>query len=185
MASGEIYFRRAVRIAEESPDTNWQVVGQAVLALGDYYMYNSNPQRGRQVYTEAWEMLSETEEARAVRREQLESVLVLRQDRLPQYVSTEAAGTSDDGSDPVLQGSVSMGFDVTTGGRADDIRLIDAQPAEFESMIDAVERELRRRIYRPRIEDGEVVATPDQVLNHRFYYRQSDLAAARAGASEQ
>jgi hypothetical protein len=41
---------------------------------------------------------------------------------------------------------------------------------------------VRRRIYRPRLEDGEVVATPDLILVHKFFFRQSDLDAARSAA---
>jgi hypothetical protein len=47
-------------------------------------------------------------------------------------------------------------------------------------MISHVQREVRRRVYRPRLQDGEVVDTPDLVLVHKFFFRQSDLDAAKA-----
>ena len=65
-------------------------------------------------------------------------------------------------------------------GRAANVKLVEAQPPEFESMIRTVQREVRRRFYRPRMVDGQVVATPDLTLVHKFFYRQSDLDAARA-----
>jgi len=183
MASGEIYFRRAARIATESPDTNWQVVAQAALALGDFYMYNNNPQRGRQVYSETWAMLSEDEERLAVRREQLEQVIPLRDNPPPLYVQSAAGNASDEKSNPTLQGVVSIKYAVSTRGRATDLKLIEARPAEFEDMATAVQRELRRRIYRPRLRDGEAVTTPDLVLIHKFFYRQADLDAVRNAAA--
>lgn len=181
MSSGEIYFRRATRIAEEHPETNWQVVAQAQLALGDYYMYNNNPQRGRQVYRDAWGLLTEQEGGLDVRRLQLEQVVPLKQNKLPLYVSSdEDTQAPDEKENPLLQGSISISYTVSTRGRASDLRMIEAQPPEFERMISLVQREVRRRIYRPRLEDGEVVETPDLILVHKYFYRQSDLDAARA-----
>jgi hypothetical protein len=180
MASGEIYFRRAARIATESPDTNWQVVAQAGLALGDYYIYNTNPNRAHQAYADTWGLLSQDEERLVVRREQLEKIITLKQDNLPMYASSDSGKEANDRTDPLLQGSVTISYEVSTRGRAADMKLVEAQPPEFERMTSAVQREIRRRIFRPRLEDGEVVATPDLLLVHRFFYRQSDLDTIRA-----
>lgn len=180
MTSGEIYFRRAARIATESPDTDWQIVAQATLALGDYYMYSNNPQRARQVFTDAWEQLSEGEEQLDVRRKQLEQVVPLKQNKLPLYVSSGDDAPAENRDEAMLQGSVSIGYEVSARGRANNLSLVDAQPPEFEPMITTVHRELRRRIFRPRMVDGEIVQTPDLILMHKYYYRQSDLDAARA-----
>jgi len=182
MTSGEIYFRRAVRIAAEHPDANWQTTAQATLALGDFYMYDNNPQRGRSAYLSAWDMLSENDARLSVRHEQLESIVPLRLQKLPQYVnkSDDEAGLQND--DPLLQGNITISYDVSDRGRATNIKLIEAEPAEFERMTSSANRELRRRIYRPRFEDGDVVDTPDQLLVHKYFYRQSDLDSIRAAA---
>jgi hypothetical protein len=181
MSSGEIYFRRAARIAEEHPDTNWQVVVQAQLALGDYYMYSNNSQRGRQVYVDTWNLLSEQEDGLNVRRVQLEQVVPLKQNKLPMYISSdEKTEAGDEKDNTLLQGSVSMSYTVSTRGQATDLKMIEAKPPEFERMISIVQREVRRRIYRPRMEDGKVVESPDLILVHKYFYRQSDLDAAQA-----
>ena len=180
MASGEIYFRRATRIATESPDSNWQVVAQAGLALGDYYIYNNNPNRARQAYTETWELLSQNEDSLRVRRQQLERIVPLKQDELPRYASSDTRTSADDRTDPLLQGTVSLSYEVSSRGRAENLELVEAQPPEFERMANTVQREVRRRIFRPRLEDGEVVSTPDLVFVHKFFYRQSDLDALQA-----
>jgi len=180
MASGEIYFRRATRIAAESPDTNWQVVAQANLALGDYYIYQTNPQRAARVYGDTWELLSQSEEGLMVRREQLERVIPLRQDKLPMYASSDKSDSVDEKSDPLLQGNVTINYEVSTRGRAASMKLVEARPSEFERMVNTVQREIRRRVFRPRLEEGEVVDTQNLTLNHRFFYRQSDLDALRA-----
>jgi tetratricopeptide (TPR) repeat protein len=149
ISSGEIYFRRAARIAEEHPETNWQVVAQAQLALGDYYVYNNNPQRGQKVYVDAWNLLSENEDRLAVRRIQLEQVVPLKQNKLPLYISSgEDEKAPDDKDNPLLQGSISISYTVSIRGRATNLRMIEAQPPEFEKLISLVQREIRRRIYR-------------------------------------
>lgn len=183
LSSGEIYFRRATGIAAENPDTNWQIVAQASLALADFYTYTNNPQRAGQVYEETWKLLSTDEEQLNVRKEQLEMVIPLRQSKLPLYISSdeETAGQGQD--EPMLQGTVSFSYEVSPRGRAANLKLIAAEPPELYSMIEAVQREIRRRIFRPRMADGVVIAAPDQVLTHQYYYRQSDLDAARAEAA--
>ena len=180
MSSGEIYFRRATRIATESPESNWQVVAQASLALGDFYIYSTNSQRAARVYEDIWELLSQSEGGLDVRRNQLEQVIPLRQDKLPMYASSGESDSGNDDSDPLLQGTVAISYDVSTRGRAANMKLVDAQPPEFERMINTVQREIRRRIFRPRLEEGAVVATTNLTLTHRFFYRQSDLDALRA-----
>lgn len=186
MATGEIYFKRAVRIAANSPESNWQTVVKATLALGDFYMYQANSQRGRQVYLTAWDLLSvDQDEAKLdVRREQLESIVPLRQLSLPEYINAEDA--NDEGlqsDDPLLRGTVTMAYEISTRGRATDVKLVGAEPPEFTAMSRSVMRELRQRLYRPRFEDAEVVATPNQTFVHTFFYRQSDLNAIRAEAA--
>lgn len=182
VSSGEIYFRRAARIAGEHPETNWQVVTQTTLALGDFYMYNNNSHRGRQVYSDTWKYLSEDDSRLDVRREQLESVVPLKHNKLPLYVSNDEEDSEQEGEKPLLQGSISISYEVTIKGRASDLKLIEAQPPEFTKMLNYMQREVRRRIYRPRLEEGEVVNTPDLILVHKFFYSQSDLDAARAAA---
>ena len=182
MTSGEIYFRRAVRIATEHPDSNWQTIAQATLALGDYYMYDNNPQRARSAYRSAWEMLSVDEARLIVRNEQLENIVPLRLQKLPQYVNKSDGEAGLQNDDPLLQGSIIISYDISDRGRATNIKLIEAEPAEFERMTSSANRELRRRIYRPRFDDGEAIATPDQLLEHKYFYRQSDLDAIHAAA---
>lgn len=184
LSTGEIYFRRAVRIAQEHPDGNWQITAQATLALGDYYIYQGNVQRAKIVYRAAWDMLSEDESRLDVRHKQLEEIVALRQGSLPKHVDSSDSEPGLQNQDPLLRGSITLRFEISSRGQPAKLELIQAQPAEFEKMLRYTQRELRRRIYRPRFVDGEAVATPDQLLAHQFFYRQADLDAARAAAKE-
>lgn len=181
---GEIHFKRAVRIAAEHPDTNWQVVTVTKLALGDHYMHIGSAQRANQIYRDTWELLSEDEERLDARREELERFVVLRRQRLPDYVDSSQSATAISSDNPILQGTVSLSYNVSVRGRASDIKLLEAEPPEFLNMQRAVHRELRRRVFRPRFFEANPVASPDQVMVHTFFYRQSDLDALRGEPSD-
>jgi hypothetical protein len=146
-------------------------------------MYDNNPQHGRQVYRSAWNILSEEEDRLDVRHDQLEVIVPLKHRKLPQYIDGSDVEAGLQGDDPLLQGHIVMAYAVSIRGRADELKMIEAIPAEFTNMQNHVQREMRRRIYRPRFADAEAVPTPDQQLVHNFYYRQSDLDAAIASAA--
>jgi len=188
--SGEIYFRRAVKIAEENPESDWHLLAQSKLSLADYYMYENNSQRARQVYADVWELLSADEDRLAVRREQLEDIVVLKMRDIPQFAAAQDTKQEPEEEQPLvqsedqlLQGSVKVAFTISTRGRASKIFLLEAEPAEFNKMVTDVVREIRRRIYRPPHKDGVAVDSAEQRLEHKFFYRQSDLDFLRAEAA--
>jgi hypothetical protein len=148
-------------------------------------MFENNPQRGRQAYRTAWDMLSDDDAKLNVRHEQLEVLVPLRENDLPKYVDDSDSKADMQSDDPLLQGNIVMSYGVSDRGRATDITLIESTPAEFEKMTNYALRELRRRIYRPRFEDGEAVETSDQMLVHTYFYRQSDLDAVRAEVAQE
>jgi len=180
LSGGEIYFRRAVRITAENPDAGWEMQTIATLALGDHYMRTGNTPRASQTYRSVWELLSEDEARLNMRREQLESAIVLKMEPLPKYIGNADPATVPDSEDPVLQGTVSMIYDISPRGRASGVKLLEADPPELLEIQKAVQRELRRRIFRPRFVEAKAVASTDQVLVHTFFYRMSDLDALRA-----
>jgi len=183
LASGEIHFRRAVRISAEHPEPNWQLVAQATLALGDFYMYENNLHRAYQVYGSAWDLLSLYESRHDVRREQLESVVPVSEQRLPQYVNSEETEDDAANDNTLLQGKVSVTYNISVRGRVANLKMVEANPPEFTNMQRYVQRELRRRVYRPMMVEGEPIESAEQLLVHEFFYRQSDLDSLRAADS--
>ena len=176
---GEIYFKRAVRIAAEHPDTTWEIQTIAALALGDHYMHIGNTPRANQTYRTVWNLLSEDEARLDMRREQLENNVVLRMESLPKYIGNADPETAPSSGDPVLQGSISLTYDISVRGRASGIKLLEADPPEFLDVQKTAHRELRRRIFRPRFFEAKAVASTDQVFVHTFFYRMSDLEVLR------
>jgi tetratricopeptide (TPR) repeat protein len=184
MTTGEMYFKRALRIAEENPGANWQDAANTTLALGDYYMYQGNEQRARKTYRDAWEMLSEDEDKLAYRRDALERFRSLREQPIPEFAGDRDAADGTLSDEAVKQGLISVSYAVSARGRATNLKVVEAQPPDFSDMLRNVQREMRLRIYRPQFEDGEPVVSADQILTHRFFYKQSDLDALRAEATD-
>jgi hypothetical protein len=59
------------------------------------------------------------------------------------------------------------------------VKVVEARPEEFSEMLMNVQREVRRRVFRPIFADGEPVTSENQLITHRFYYSESDLDAIR------
>jgi tetratricopeptide (TPR) repeat protein len=174
--SGEIYFKRAARIAEEAPNMDWRELVSTKLALADHYIYVQSQNRARDLYTEIWALLSTDEERLEMRAEALEKPVVLVEGPIPKYAFKGAdASSADDG---LLTGTIRVDYTVSARGRVRNIRT-EAIPAEFTDMQRTVHREIRRRVFRPQMEDGKLRKSDSLVFDHSFFYRQSDLDALR------
>jgi tetratricopeptide (TPR) repeat protein len=182
MSTGEIYFKRALRIATNNADSNWRIKSGATLSLADYHMFQGTPQRARQVYRDAWDLLSSEEDSGErldVRHRELESLVPLRERPIRQFVGQADADAEDTDDAELLQGTITVSFDISSAGRVENLKLVEASPQEFVGMQSEVRQEVRRRLYRPRFIDAEPVATTGQVFAHNFFYRQADLDEAR------
>jgi tetratricopeptide (TPR) repeat protein len=175
IANGELYFKRAIHIAEESPEADWRVQADTMLALADYYTFRADVTRSRRAYREVWELLSTDDERLAVRHEQLEQVHSLNEDPIPQYIGDATLAGRQQQDRDVREGSVVASYDVSARGRMSTLRIVELNPPEFSDMQDEVVRELRNRLYRPRFVDAEPVDTTNLMITHRFFYLQSDL----------
>lgn len=172
VSSGEIYFKRAERIAEDTPGISWRVLAETKLALADYYIYADSQSRARRIYTEAWNLLSADQERLAVRAELLEQPVVLMRGPLPQYVGEKPPdGTSTDG---LLTGTIRVDYTVSARGRVRNIRS-EAIPPQFTDMQRIVHREIRQQVFRPRMSDEGLLESDNLVFEHSFFYRQADL----------
>lgn len=175
ISSGEVYLKRALRIAEENPESTWQIREDALLALGDFYIMSGKPNRARSVYEETWQLLSEDPERLQHRRDHLESLVVLQRISPPKYVGIDGEVRNALPGENYSVGSLVFDFGVNTRGFTTDIEMVEAKPAGFVEMESAVLRDLRAMIHRPRLEDGTTVATDGLTYTHKFFYRESDL----------
>ncbi len=179
--SGEIYFKRAVRVAKLAPDLHWSEWVSAELALADYYTYAESYNRARVIYAEMWELLSADEERLQDRATMLEQPKVLVQSPLPAYVSSGAAKNAR--QEDLITGTIRVDYTVSPRGRVRNLRT-EAKPPEFTDMQRMVHREMRRRVFRPMMANAELQTTGNRVFEHSFLYRQSDLDKLRESAQQ-
>jgi hypothetical protein len=146
-----------------------------MLSLGDFYVLSGRANRGARIYKEMWTLLSEDEERLGSRREQLERLNILQDIFPPKYYRSEQMEDGIPNDDEFETGTISYGFTVNAAGKAVDVFHVETQPPEFQDMSDRVRRNLRRLVYRPRLEDGTIVDTPETTYTHEFFYRPGDL----------
>lgn len=178
ISSGEVYLKRAVRIAENNKEAGWERQEDTLLALGDFYILSGQPSRARKVYQEVWNLLSADPERLENRREHLETLVVLQDIHPPRYVGIDGEVRSALPGDNYEEGELVYGYAVSTRGYTTDVVLVKAEPSAFQEIQRAVQRDLRSLIYRPRLVDGQAVDTRDLTYTHKFFYRQSDLSEA-------
>jgi hypothetical protein len=184
VSTGETYFKRALRIASADPDANWEMIATTSLALGNFYMIRENLQQANRIYIATWADLSNGDAQLAYRREHLEHYAVLRSNAIPEYVSPPKSEAPTGQEIPFLQGTITIKYDVSTHGRATNLKIVEAHPREFVDMQGLIYRELRRRVFRPQYIDAKAINTDNEIMVHRFFYRQADLDALLAAATE-
>ena len=176
VSTGEMYFKRAVRIAEKADDLDWRESTHTRIALGDYYNYTEAQNRARTIYKETWAFLSGDEERIALRDELFGNPVPIREEPLPTFAGRGPVSEVD--PEEILTGKITVTYNVSAKGRIRDLKT-EADPVEFTDMQRRVHREIRRRTFRPRIVDGVPTAAENQVFVHEFAYTQADLDALK------
>lgn len=175
ISSGEVYLKRALRIAEENSDSTWRIKENAMLALGDFYIMSGKPNRARNIYEDTWNLLSDDADKLKDRHDNLETLTVLQGINPPRYVGIDGEVRDQMPGENYSIGKIVYSFAVNTRGFPTDIELVEASPAGFDQMETAVLRELRAMIHRPRLVDGTTVSTEGLTYTHNFFYRESDV----------
>lgn len=181
VTSGEIYFKRAERIADQAPGIGWRTLADTKLALADYYIYVDAQTRARKLYSEVWDLLSADPERLAARAELLEQPVILSQEPLPEYVGKNSQDSAS--TERLLTGTIRVDYTVSARGRVRNLRT-EAIPPQFTDMQRTVHREIRRRVFRPRMTDEGVQESDNLVFEHAFFYRQADLDKLTKGTAQ-
>ena len=175
-STGEAYFKRAARIAENAEDYPWLDLAKSRLALADYYVSNETQNRARKLYLQVWTDLSLDEDRMNMRRELLERPIPIREEALPRYTNGSAGGGQ---AGNLLTGTIQVDYTVSARGRVKNIRT-EANPIEFTDMQRMVHREVRQRLFRPALVDGVPAESENQVYTHEFFYEDSELEEIRS-----
>lgn len=175
-SSPESYFKRAVRIAEETPDYPWLDLAKARLALADYYIVRESYNRARKIYKDVWDELSTDEDRLEFRNELMDNPAPIWEEPLPDH--TKGASGRSGNSSQLLTGVINVNYVISDRGRVRVIKT-EANPPEFTDMQRLVHREVRRRAFRPAIVDGVPVESGGQIFRHEFFYLESEREEIR------
>ena len=181
LGSAELYLKRAAQIAETADELPWLDRVNAKLALADYYISSDSFNRARKTYKEAWDMLSADEERLDMRAELLGDPMPVWQEPIPIY--TNAASAAGRSASDNRSGTVTVDYTVSARGRISSIRS-EANPPQFTDMLRMVHREIRRRVFRPQIINGEPVDSGELQFRHEFVYLQPELDELKKKAEE-
>ncbi len=178
--NAEIYFKKAVRIAEDSEQSTWIHQADTKLALADYFMQQQSVPSARKVYRDVWELLSAEDERLEHRRRTLEELNPLVLGAVPDFAGDASRGDLVSSDIDVREGTVAVSFDVSSRGRVSNLQVVEFSPADFPEMLRNVQRQVRTRLYRPRFRNGEPVDTEGEAFVHSFYYRVAEMEERRA-----
>ena len=184
-ASGELYFKRALRIARLNAEYDWRLLADTLLGLGDYNLFRMSLVRARSNYEEAWQVLSADEDRLRYRDSALGKPSLLRSSPLPRFAGS---ASSEDQLNPEVelkQGRIEFEFTVSDRGRVSELKITTAEPGLFTDIRRYLVREMRTRIYRPQYSDDGPIAVEGMTGTHTFYYKQSDLDALELDDEEE
>jgi tetratricopeptide (TPR) repeat protein len=172
--SPDHYLNRAMNIAADHPQSDWELFARTALTVGDYYTMANRFLRARSAYHDAWQQLSIEPAGLAMRSKEMESPTLIAERPLPDYYEDEHPLYGPDNTEGFLQGTIIAEFDVSRTGEVVNVKLVDSQPPELTKIEDRLVRALRSTLYRPRMEDGSRIETRQLTYVYEFEYRASD-----------
>ena len=173
--AGDIFYRKAIRIAEGNPEATWMVISNTKLAYGDYFIMSDRASRARRIYRDVWNYLSEDEFRLENRAENLEKTVVLYDISPPNMLRGDPNVAINNNPEGYKKATAVFEYTVSTRGLVKNITLNEINPPGFEDMQKTIARELTNFVYRPRLENGNPVDTKHLLYSHDFYYLEDDL----------
>jgi len=177
-STAEKHLKRALWIAENSPDPDWEVRKDCLLALADYYTLFGLEGRAHRHYAEAWELMSSNQNYLVARAENLESPVPLSQPKPDPYSNFEYNPDRESITpDDYLEGEMVMAFTINDRGRTEDLLVVEATPPNFSRMELRVRNAVKGFVYRPRYVDGVAAETGNQQYRVKYFYLPLDYDA--------
>ena len=145
-------LRQIVQIHEANPDLPRDSHARALVHLGDWNLLRGKKTTAHKRYKAAYELLTGSDEHQATLEELFGKPQNLPALRLP-------LPEIDQKLEEEQSGFVLASFDVSSSGRAKNVQIIESEPPDATSARRKAKKTIRGRIYRPRFEKGEPVAT--------------------------
>ncbi len=145
-------LKQIVQIHEAQPDLPKDSHARALVHLGDWNLLRGKKTTAYQNYKSAYQLLADSGEHQEVIEELFGKPQNLPALRLP-------LPEVDDKLEEEKTTSVLASFDVSRSGRAKNVEILESEPPDATSARRKAKKTIRGRIYRPRFENGEPVAT--------------------------
>lgn len=145
-------LKQIVQIHEGNPDLPEDSHARALVHLGDWNLLRGKKTTAYQSYKSAYQLLADSGEHQEVIEELFGKPQNLPALRLP-------LPEVDDKLEEEKTTTVLASFDVSRSGRAKNVQIIESEPSDATSARRKAKKTIRGRIYRPRFEKGEPVAT--------------------------
>jgi TonB family protein len=155
-------LRRALEIAEDQEQPDTLTVAELLVDIGDWNTAFSKVGPTGDEYRRAWALLGELANGDEIRHRWFND---------PDYVLRENPsnrGLQNSSEPGVLPGHVLVTFDVEASGRTTNVQVVESVPVGLKD--DSTARAINRSRFRPRIVDGELVASTGHARNFTFYY---------------
>lgn len=160
--ASEVALERALSIVDSNPGTDLPDRVRAMVSLGDIYTITGD-RRARKIYLDAWQMMQEDSAY-----QQLSAEIFGTPTRLYPEVSgvRYLARTPDAALNEDVELYIDVAYSVRKNGRVANIRLLE------KNVPNAQVRDMRSKLadtrFRPRIFEGELVATDNLMIHQTF-----------------
>jgi tetratricopeptide (TPR) repeat protein len=151
-------LERVVAIIDKTPEASVEERVSAYVNLGDWYIRSNEAQAAREMYGRAWNLLDGSEELVLRREELFGQPVTLAFPPMPAYVPIPPTPFREIDYRELSERYVDIEFTVRDDGRVSDVKIADADAPLSHTFY--VRRRMYEAIYRPRVVDGEPVATP-------------------------
>lgn len=177
-SASEAALERALSIVDGNPGTDLPDRVRAMISLGDIYTITGD-RRAQGIYLEAWQMMQEDSAYRQLSAEIFGSPTRLHPD-VPAvlYLSRRPDAALEED----VELYIDVAYSVRANGRVNNIHLLE------KNVPNAQVRILRSRLadtrFRPRIIEGELVATDNLMIHQIFEVVGTDSVAARTSLED-
>ncbi len=163
---------RLAALVDGNPDADAIERGLALAALGDWATVAGDAPAARGYYRQAWDVLATKADADAVRRQFALPVML-------DFIAPLSPVDRNERSRPYTWAEIVLEFDVSADGLPADVRIV-TRDESTATLQQRYSRRLRETHFRPRLVDGEPVATTNVRSTHyvRRYVSRDEAQAA-------
>ena len=170
---------KLVAVLERNPEMDVVERGLSLATLGDWAIVANDPATARDYYGQAWTVLSSNQK--------LDVASFFAKPAMIDFVPPlSAVDRGVRSRRPYSWGQIVFSFDVSAEGRPLNVEKVAEKSQPTSAIESTYNRRLRETHFRPRIVDGQPVATDNVQLTHyfRFYLGRDDAADAESEDDE-